>query len=240
MALRIEDDIKDLLEKLSQSMTLLETSIVQTVVQSKTENEVALRELTQYLSMTANHLKQLNMLIMQVSASTALFSSSSTKLDNIESKLVSMPQDMYELSNKVIENNKELQDRNHKNTLTVFEGVKRIITRDAQQDKRIEKIEAELSKILYTLKKISEDLVRSRETTTEFVNKMIEGNLDIAKSQTDLKKTEIEKINNTELEKIKGKMDFKTKVVLSLIGSGGLIYIIVQAIINFINPSIPK
>jgi len=177
---------------------------------------------------------------MQVSASTALFSSSSTKLDNIESKLVSMPQDMYELSNKVIENNKELQDRNHKNTLTVFEGVKRIITRDAQQDKRIEKIEAELSKILYTLKKISEDLVRSRETTTEFVNKMIEGNLDIAKSQTDLKKTEIEKINNTELEKIKGKMDFKTKVVLSLIGSGGLIYIIDQAIINFINPSIPK
>ena len=240
MSLSIEEEIRDVLIKLTQNMTRLEQSIVQTVVQSKTENENALRELTQYLSMTATHLKQLNMLVMQVSASTALFSSSSTKLDNIENKLVSMPQDMYDLNNKAMESNKALQDRNHKNLVVTFDGIKRIMAHDAEQDKRIDKIDGDLTKIHHMLKKISDDLIKSQETTTEFVNKMIEGNLDLAKSHVDVKKTEIEKINNIELEKVKGKMDFKSKVILALIGSGGLIYIIVQAILAMINPSTPK
>ena len=85
---------------------------------------------------------------------------------------------------------------------------------------------------------------KNQENTNNIVKKLVDGNLDIAKIKTenDSERKQIEAKGNVSLKEAKvglekTKIESRNKIILAIVGSGGLLYILIDLFVKiFLTP----
>lgn len=232
---QMQEEIKKLIDGLIQNIKLLEQSIIKAVVESKVENELVLRELTGYLSSTANEVRQLNSIVNQIANSTSLFNSATIKLDGIENKTIEFPQHLNDFYLKLSNIMKQVHQINTKNASSLYVEIQNLDKKIIDQSEKIRILEDSISKLSNIIKSISISISKNQEYTNSIVQKLVEGNLDITKSNinNNIEEKLVSKKENIEIQK--AKINMRTKIILSVIGSGGVLYFILDIIFKLIS-----
>lgn len=232
---QMQEEIKKLIDGLIQNIKLLEQSIIKAVVESKAENELVLRELTGYLSSTANEVRQLNSIVNQIANSTSLFNSATIKLDGIENKTIEFPQHLNDFYLKLSNIMKQVHQINTKNASSLYAEIQNLDKKIIDQSEKIRILEDSISKLSNIIKSISISISKNQEYTNSIVQKLVEGNLDITKSNinNNIEEKLVSKKENIEIQK--AKINMRTKIILSVIGSGGVLYFILDMIFKLIS-----
>lgn len=232
---QMQEEIKKLIDGLIQNIKLLEQSIIKAVVESKVENELVLRELTGYLSSTANEVRQLNSIVNQIANSTSLFNSATIKLDGIENKTIEFPQHLNDFYLKLSNIMKQVHQINTKNASSLYVEIQNLDKKIIDQSEKIRILEDSISKLSNIIKSISISISKNQEYTNSIVQKLVEGNLDITKSNinNNIEEKLVSKKENIEIQK--AKINMRTKIILSVIGSGGVLYFILDMIFKLIS-----
>lgn len=232
---QVQEELKKLIEGLIQNIRLLEQSIIKAVVESKTENELILRELTGYLNSTANEVKQLNLVMNQIAGSTNLFNNAAIKLDDIENKTIELPQHLNDFYSKIGNMIKQVHALNVKSANSLYNGIQVLDKKVIDQSTKMQTLEDSVEKFSGVLRSISVSITKNQEYTNSIIQKLVEGNLDITKSNINNSAEDKRSSKKEDAEIQKAKMDMRTKIILSIVGSGGVLYFILDTIFKLIS-----
>jgi len=232
---QMQEDIKTLIEGLIQNIRLLEQSIIKAVVESKTENELILRELTGYLNSTANEVRQLNLMVNQIANATSLFNNAAVKLDGIENKTIEFPQHLNDFYVKLSNLMKQVHSVNVKTANSLYSGMQNLDKKVLDQSEKMKTLEESVDKFSSVLKSISINISKNQEYTNSIIQKLVDGNLDITRSNINNTAEDKRASKKEDSEIIKAKMDMRTKIILSILGSGGVLYFILDTIFKLIS-----
>ena len=234
------DEYIESLNSIGSNLKLLESSMVKAVVESYKKSEDVLKDLTAFLHASATELRQLNSQMSQITNISNIFNSTVIKLDNIENKISEIPGYIAEYNDKSIVNIENQFKKNNDILLKLFGGVKKILenssVRDGLMNQKIDKIQSDIIMISSSMKSMTKLTERSQESMNELVKKLIDNNVNIAKSSADTVNQEKVEEKKSQREVAKAKSDLRTKVVLSIISSGGLLFFILSMVFKLIQP----
>jgi len=223
---------------INSNIKLLESSMVRVVVDSSKKSEDVLKDLTAFLHASATELRQLSSQMSQIINISNIFNSTVIKLDNIENKTSEIPKYIEESSAKIVANIENQFKKNNDILIKLFGGMKRIIdnsnVRDVSLNQKIDKLQSDIVMMGVSVKTISKLTEKSQESMNDLVKKLIDSNVDIARSSADTMNQEKVEETKSKRDTIKAKSDLRTKVILSVISSGGLLFFILEMIFKLL------
>jgi DNA repair exonuclease SbcCD ATPase subunit len=234
------------MEDIVKTLDSLETNLITVVNELKASTEVILRELTIYLSASARDLNEIRKSTVESESVVKHINSYIEKLDYIENRLLQLPQDFSSLE-KVVESNKETLSKesvkiynssmsNLKQVATQLNNkIDNVLNAVTSRDKNLNDIENKMSFLSLALNEYKVEISTNQERMAKFISDLIKNKGSIEEATLKVKKEEVK--SNTEktkaeVEKYKAKVMLWVKIVGILGASGGIVYMIINAVIK--------
>jgi conjugal transfer/entry exclusion protein len=224
---------------IEQSIDKLETNLIAEINELRANTEIVLKELTLYLNVSANDIGQIKEDNIEVKTSMSKIFKALEELDDISKKINIIPEQFKELQNefsKAKENadfqNKKFHNSNISNLKTIYKYTKtendNIKETLKSHSSKIDQLSIEVQSIVDALKDYKEEINRGQENLVQVINTIITSSGEKIKSENSLKTIEIKE--NT--KKIQSKNNLWMKIVGGIFGGSGILWFIVQIIIN--------
>jgi len=224
---------------IEQSIDKLETNLIAEINELRANTEIVLKELTLYLNVSANDIGKIKEDNIEVKTSMSKVFKALEELDDISKKINIIPEQFKELQNefsKAKENadfqNKKFHNSNISNLKTIYKYTKtendNIKETLKSHSSKIDQLSVEVQSIVDALKDYKEEINRGQENLVQVINTIITSSGEKIKSENSLKTIEIKE--NT--KKIQSKNNLWMKIVGGIFGGSGILWFIVQIIIN--------
>jgi len=224
---------------IEQSIDKLETNLIAEINELRANTEIVLKELTLYLNVSANDIGKIKEDNIEVKTSMSKVFGALEELDDISKKINVIPEQFKTLQNEfskakeeVSSQSKKFHNSNLSNLKTIYKYTK--TENDNMKEtlkshsSKIDILSSEVQSIVEALKDYKEEINRGQENLIQVINTIITSSGDKVKSENSLKTTEIKE--NT--KKIQSKNNLWMKIVGGIFGGSGILWFIIQIIIN--------
>lgn len=222
---------------LIEEIDKLETSLVAELNDLRATTEIVLKELTIYLSVSANDITKIREHSDVVKSSLENINKYIDKLDFIKSKIIELPQEFSKLNQSIKNANISSQNymqkvynasaNNLKLAITkIDERLNFVVAELSENKKNILAIDTKLDSIAITLNSYKEDLNKSQERLLGVINTLIQNRGELDKADIYLKESKY----STDAEKHKNKIMLAIKIIGALTASTGAVVLIIEII----------
>lgn len=223
-----DQDIQEIFDDFLESIKSLETNIVSTVSDTNTDIEMVLRELLVYLNSTSNFLEDIQKEIDTINKS-------SDRMADVPGEIRTLAKEIdgfvSSQTKKIIDILKKVYSANQKALESINAYTKKIHGEVGSTNEKIDK---------------QSEMLNSLNNTIEIMNSKIEtSQKSIEKNQEDFMKV-VDRVFDTNMEKIgvqsssiqsefelkKEKIMLWSKIAALLLGSGGVVYLILSSLLG--------
>lgn len=224
----MEEDYKILSEDLEN----LENNLITVINDLKTSTEIILKELTGYLNVSAHDLSEIRSSVIKIETVLDTLKDYINKLDNIEKEINSIKPIIDKSENNIINtmtNSFNTNVTNMKKIAGFINNIQKLIlSKDVENDKRLTKIENQIRYVAVSFKDTKDELIKSQTGLYNIINNLTINQTDIKKAEVSLQGSKIK----SDTEKHKNKLLLITKIIGIFFGSSGILFLIIQYIIN--------
>lgn len=217
---------------INENIDSLETNLIGVVNDLRVSTEIILKELTGYLNVSAHDLTEIRSTTARLESLLDNVKDNLRKLDGIENKLIEIPGTLRENNDLMQTNLKKgfAQSRANDTKLAQYIASQLKKSNDSFVEKysKIEDIEYRLKSLETTFMSTKEELLKSQEGLYKIIDNLVSNRASIEKAQVSVQSTKI----TSEAEIKKQKILFWSKVVGILLGSGGILTLLITNIIN--------
>jgi hypothetical protein len=218
------------LETVAESIEKLEDSIISDVTELKTSTEMILKELTGYLNISSQNLTDVQTTTIKIDTTLASFKDYLLKLDFIEKKFIELPQKFYELGEQ-IKHVSEAQIRSDKYAENVAAYLKRMAAYMQQQNTKFSEISNNVENLTIAYSATKEEIMKSQDNLFHLIKTIITSKENTEGAKIDLQKSQIKQSGDI----TKTKFKFWAKILGLLLGSGGVVVLIVEFVIQMLS-----
>lgn len=203
------------IEKLSNDISRIESNLIAEINDLKATTEIVLKELTLYLSISATDISKIKDFN---EGSVADIKNNSEILCKIKKRIEFSSNNMTNLSKKIFQTHSKQYNQ-------MFKSIG-IEIRENSKD--IRNLNDRLKSIMIVVKSFKEDLNKEQDKLLEVITTLIQSGDNVNLASVDLQKTKV----LTEAEKQSNKNKLYIKIVGGVIGSSGLLWLLIETIKN--------
>lgn len=223
-----DQDIQEIFDDFLESIKSLETNIVSTVSDTNTDIEMVLRELLVYLNSTSNFLEDIQKEIDTINKSSDRIAEVPNEIRTLAKEIDRFVSNQ---TKKIIEILKKVYSANQKALGSINAYTKKIHSEVGSTNEKIDR---------------QSEMLNSLNNTIEIMNSKIEtSQKSIEKNQEDFMKV-VDRVFDTNMEKIgvqsssiqsefelkKEKIILWGKIAALLLGSGGVVYLVLSSLLG--------
>lgn len=229
-----ERDFESAVNDFLESARSLENNIISTVSDANSDVEMVLRELLVYLNSTSKFLEDIQKKIEDFNTQTTELARIPNKVDEIPNVISDatdkQTKQIYSALRKINEVNSKVLSQTRSYTKHVYDMVKEEKGKSQEREEKINQVYNVVTSIDKQLQQTNKSVNENQDNLMKIITEF----MSISKSDKSYQaQTEQAKIQ-AEVETRKQKVIFWTKIVSVLAGSGGILYLIVSAIVGAI------
>lgn len=153
-------------ENLSNDLENLENNLITVINDLKASTEIILKELTGYLNVSAHDLSEIRSSVIKVETVLDTLKDYIAKLDTLEKELNSIKPSLAQTENNIINSMNDRFTANSSNMKKVASYLvsiqKQIHAKDAENDKRLSKIEGQVRSVSTSFRDTKDELIKSQ------------------------------------------------------------------------------
>jgi chromosome segregation ATPase len=240
------------MDELKEYIESLESNLISVINELKASTEIILKELTLYLSTSARDIGEIRSTINDNESLLKSFKVYINKLESIEEKISNAPREIAEIDRKITESIESSKQNQHKyytattnNLKALNKAISERLSRGINETKsqmesnnnKVNELSGNVKYLSSALKDYKEELNRSQERLVLIIKELIKNqgdiekvDLEIRKEDIELRKAEVTSTTDVKKEKIK----FWTKIAGYVLGSGGILFLILNFLFNLI------
>ena len=207
------------LNDLSENIKSLEDNLISEMSASRVDTELVLRQLAGYLNITAQNITEMAIDVKNFEVTINSFKPEVTKINDLENKIIEFPREV----DKIKEATQKFYDN-------IAICIRKISTSYNFQSNKINDLASQISDLVKEVKDNKEEIKNSQDSLLTVINNLISNKQAVETNSVQLQETKV----NSDTEKFKTKRDFWLKIILSVIGSGGMLYLIIDTVLKFV------
>ena len=223
--------MEELLKQIISDLKTLEANLVTEITTSRVETEMTLRQIATYLSVSTQNLAEVHDIVLKFNTTMSDIKTEFLKINNIENELLKLPAETFKVKDFVEQKLNSHSEKINKylENLTLY--FKKILVYASKQGVKLDSIETSYNGLTEVLKT---ELSKNQDNLSQIIDKLIESKEKSHSNSTDIEKAKM----SQDVAKLKIKSNLWIKILGLVIGSGGLIYVIIDIIMKIVENGI--